>query len=671
MNGRSQIFSGRIIFDHLPKTAGQAVNAWLSKELGGGSVTPNLIGRHRDLIRRYGGEYSVISAHIEFERNGLDPRYRYVTCLREPIDRALSWLFFVVKNHEVGQLPGLWEQVEHFIACEGSSQEGRIFGVAGAPLDWDLCLANIANPYVEHFARVSGAAPRTDDEKIRAALNGIEQYDVQGFFEDMPAFLSAFAALIEVPPPARLEKVNVTLTRPKAERISEEFRRRLESLNELDIEFYRTLQERRKSGCRVYRSVPVVERSGWQPYERAGNLVFASPEISLLFAEIEGGDTYLQGQIVRFNLAFSISVDISELDIRIDICDEYGRMAFSTSNALLNRRLINVSSGTYCTRYYMAANLPEGQYTAGFSFSMSQARPPIELARYEALVPFSVSVPRLMPSNGYVCIPTDFDCLRTSDVTPGLVIDAAGRLICNGVLGELSVGEGFELELSLCNESDQTWTSTQINPIFLSYHWFDDMGGNVVFDGGRTTLPERSVAAGTTSTVKMRIVAPSESGRYRLVLIPIQDGNGWFDERGFEPLALELDVLEWNAKRIYRGADIRLSSHVGRRENGAIASTGREGFLIYGPYATLSAGRYSARLEGWLQSSESGDIWLDICSDRGMQVLTRQDLISTTEPGAISDCTFDLTEAVSDLEVRVWVAAQAEMRIDMLRIEPL
>ncbi|WP_175933172.1 MULTISPECIES: hypothetical protein [unclassified Burkholderia] len=671
MSRRSQIFSGRIIFDHLPKTAGQAVNAWLSKELGGGSVTPNLIGRHRDLIRRYGGEYSVISAHIEFEGNGLDPRYRYATCLREPIDRALSWLFFVVKNHEVGQLPGLWEQVEHFIACEGDDQGGRVFGVAGAPLDWDLCLANIANPYVEHFCRVSGAVSRTDDEKIRAALNGIEQYDVWGLFEDMPAFLSAFAALIEVPPPARLEKVNVTLTRPNVERISEEFRTHLKNLNELDLEFYRILQERWKLECRSYKSVLVAERSGWKPYERVGNLVFASSEISLLFAEIEGGDTYLQGQIVRFNLAFSMNVDISELDIRIDICDEDGRVAFSTSNALLNRRLIDVSSGTYCTRYYVAANLPEGQYTAGFSFATCRTRRTIELARYEALVSFSVSVPRLMPSNGYVCIPTDFDCLRTSDVTPGLVIDAAGRLISNGVLGELNVGESFELELSLCNESDQTWTSTQINPIFLSYHWFDDMGRNVVFDGGRTALPERSVAAGTTSTVKMRIVAPSENGRYRLVLVPTQDGNCWFNERGFEPLTLELDVMEWNAKRVYRGADIRLSSHVGRRENGAIASTGREGFLIYGPYAALSPGRYYVRLEGWLRSPESGEIWLDVCSDRGMQVLARQDLISTTGAGAISDCTFDLVEAVSDLEIRVWVAAQAEMRIDTLRIEPL
>ena len=61
------VFDGRIIFDHLPKAAGTAVNAWLVKVLGSGCVTPNLIGKHQDLICRYGGEYSVISGHVNFE----------------------------------------------------------------------------------------------------------------------------------------------------------------------------------------------------------------------------------------------------------------------------------------------------------------------------------------------------------------------------------------------------------------------------------------------------------------------------------------------------------------------------------------------------------------------------------------------------------------------------
>ncbi|ELW9526866.1 sulfotransferase family 2 domain-containing protein [Burkholderia cenocepacia] len=671
MKRQSHIFSGRVIFDHLPKTAGQAVNAWLSKTLGAGNVTPNLIGRHRDLIRRYGGEYAVISAHIEFRGTGLDPRYHYVTCLREPIDRALSWLFFVVKNHEVEQLPGLWEQVEHFIASEGDDLGGSVFDNAGAPADWDLCLGNITNPYVEHFARVSGAMPRTDDERIRAALSSVEQYDVCGLYEDIPDFLSEVGALIGVSAPAQFEKVNVTRARPAAERISEKFRRRLEALNELDIEFYRVLRERWQAERRERASVSVIEPAGWQPYQPVDDRVFDSSEVTLLSATIEGGDAYLQGQVVRFNLAFSMNVDVSDLEIGIDICDEDGGVAFSTNNVLLSRHLNNVTSGTYCTRYYLVANLPEGQYTAGFSFVERRSRRIVELARYEALISFKVNVPRLTPSEGYVCVPTDFECHRTSDSVSGLVVDAAGHLVSDAVLGELSIGENFELELALRNTSSQTWISTQFNQISLSYHWLDDEGKSVVFDGGRTPLPEQLTPAGTTLAVRMRIAAPNMKGRYRLVLVPVQEGNCWFDQRGFEPLMLDFDVVMPNAARVYRGADVRLSSHVGRRESGAIASTGQEGFLMFGPYAALSPGRYSARLEGWFESSETGAIWLDICSDRGMRVLARSDVTSAAEPGVIADCKFTLDHAVTDLEVRVWVAAQAQMRLDVLRINPL
>ena len=90
---KSPVFAGRVIFDHLPKTAGQAINSWLTKELGGGCVTTNLNGQHEDLIRLYGGEYSIISGHVYFQGNGLDPRYHYMTSLREPLDRVVSWLF--------------------------------------------------------------------------------------------------------------------------------------------------------------------------------------------------------------------------------------------------------------------------------------------------------------------------------------------------------------------------------------------------------------------------------------------------------------------------------------------------------------------------------------------------------------------------------------------------
>ena len=86
---KKRVFPGRIIFDHLPKTAGMSINNWLFESLGE-VVIPNLIGQHSDLIRDYGGLYSVISGHIHFAaKEGLDPRYQYITCVRDPVERIV------------------------------------------------------------------------------------------------------------------------------------------------------------------------------------------------------------------------------------------------------------------------------------------------------------------------------------------------------------------------------------------------------------------------------------------------------------------------------------------------------------------------------------------------------------------------------------------------------
>lgn len=118
-NSPPRCFPGRVIFDHLPKTAGQAVNAWLRAALGSGCVSDNLIGAHRELITQYGGAYSVISAHVHFDGSGFDPRYNYVTCFREPIDRALSWIFFVLNNHSDQDIVVLRRATQAFVDSEG------------------------------------------------------------------------------------------------------------------------------------------------------------------------------------------------------------------------------------------------------------------------------------------------------------------------------------------------------------------------------------------------------------------------------------------------------------------------------------------------------------------------------------------------------------------------
>lgn len=230
---KKRYFNGRVIFDHLPKTAGQAVNAWLLSQLGLGCVTENLIGNHRDLIRQYGGIYPVISGHIQFNGEGLDPLYQYMTCLREPVERAISYIFFVINNHNRLQLGVHYEDVSRFIETDGFYISEDFKGY-------------ICNPYVSHFLRVNGSEPISDDAKIKTALDVVEQYAVNGLYEDLPQFMASVARLLGLASPAGLPKVNVTKARPTIDQISPALLQRLQQLNSLDLELYQLLRLRLK-----------------------------------------------------------------------------------------------------------------------------------------------------------------------------------------------------------------------------------------------------------------------------------------------------------------------------------------------------------------------------------------------------------------------------------------
>jgi len=354
-------FGGRIIVEHLPKTAGAAVDAWLVGALGAGCVTHHLIGEHRTLIRRYGGEYSVISAHVAFHSEGLDPRYQYLTCIRAPLDRAISWLYFVVNNHDEGKLGALWNQASRFLETDG---DGMVSDFA----------SSIQNPYVEHFSSIAGRVGQTDAEKLDAALAAIEQYDVWGLYEDIPDFLSRVAALIGLSPSSELPRVNVTRARPTVDVVSLKLRQRLQELNALDLEFYRLLHERLQKR-QQQPNVSLSKTAIWLPYAKTrSDRVFSSPEFGLLSAVLDGDAKLVRGQVVSFTLEFSVDAEVDELEIGIHIFDEDRQWAFGTNTTLLEKKLLNFKRGTHRLQYFLVLDLPEGAYTAGFAFAERQDR---------------------------------------------------------------------------------------------------------------------------------------------------------------------------------------------------------------------------------------------------------------------------------------------------------
>ncbi|WP_081974936.1 glycosyltransferase family 4 protein [Novilysobacter arseniciresistens] len=114
--------------------------------------------------------------------------------------------------------------------------------------------------------------------------------------------------------------------------------------------------------------------------------------------------------------------------------------------------------------------------------------------------------------------------------------------------------------------------------------------------------------------------------------------------------------------------DYRFQSQVGQLARGRMASTGEPGVLLYGPYVTMPAGRYSMALHG----RGAGSGWMDVCSEAGTSIHARMGLeLSHLEDGA--DCVlarmeFELFHDVRDLELRVGLDQRAWMEIAHVEI---
>jgi len=103
-------------------------------------------------------------------------------------------------------------------------------------------------------------------------------------------------------------------------------------------------------------------------------------------------------------------------------------------------------------------------------------------------------------------------------------------------LGELRAGTGTTARVTLENTGTIAWR----DGVVLSYHWLDDRGNPIVWDGLRTALPV--VEPGESITVEAAVQAPIPPGRYGFAFDLVAEGIAWLAELGSDPARAELDV---------------------------------------------------------------------------------------------------------------------------------
>jgi hypothetical protein len=114
-------------------------------------------------------------------------------------------------------------------------------------------------------------------------------------------------------------------------------------------------------------------------------------------------------------------------------------------------------------------------------------------------------------------------------------------------LEEIRAGTIGRITVSLENAGTAAWRGDERGTVRASYHWLDELGNPIVWDGIRTQLG--NVAPGQALQLSLPLRGPLPPGRYRLAIDLVDEHRCWFAELGNVALELPLTVLPRIARR--------------------------------------------------------------------------------------------------------------------------
>lgn len=150
------------IFIHIPKTAGtsfrEVIKKNLSKEEAYEANEPKLD------VNKVTDKTKIIYGHFPFGFHlKLEGEYKYLTLLREPVDRVLSWYYYIKQRGIEDPLYNLVKEqtIEEFAKMTSNQQTGMLAGM-NYPCISDSSLDVALNNIEKHFC-VVGASEKYSD----------------------------------------------------------------------------------------------------------------------------------------------------------------------------------------------------------------------------------------------------------------------------------------------------------------------------------------------------------------------------------------------------------------------------------------------------------------------------------------------------------------------------
>jgi hypothetical protein len=129
-------------------------------------------------------------------------------------------------------------------------------------------------------------------------------------------------------------------------------------------------------------------------------------------------------------------------------------------------------------------------------------------------------------------------------------MNASGPLVARWLSverGPVEAGTLVRITVDAENAGSAPWrTRGDEDGLFLSYHWLDERGNPIVWDGIRSPLA-RVVEPGGTLHQELSVRAPIPPGRYRLAIDLVEEHRFWLAELGNEWHEEDVDVAPRDA----------------------------------------------------------------------------------------------------------------------------
>jgi hypothetical protein len=461
--------------------------------------------------------------------------------VREPIDRALSLLFFFQTYHDQRILGSISEQVYRFLESDGDE------------LGEDLAI-QFKDFYVNHFSAVcSDTNIGAEEDVFSKAVQVVSSYEICGFYEEFNLFISQLKDFFCIEGDSRTQHINKTPKRLSSADISDRLYRNLSKYLEKDLDFYSLVKKEFSVSGITKNSPDKSNKNVWLPYRDKLNWArqSAAPCVSLQTPNLCLLSAYMSPRRELdykedFEIIFELSIfcPMHSLNIGIQIFDSEQRTAFGVNTKLLDKNILNIDSGTYLIKFLCSNELSEGDYTVTLGIHDENVEPPVNILWLGEVINFRQNIPRKQNAIGFSELHTEFSCQNLTDIAINpLVIEGSGSIEDLAIPLTLAANKHYKFKCLVQNNTENYWRNYINLPVSISYQWLCQRTLVDVGPSLRTVLDDPGIEPLSSREIELNIQTPELAGDYVLKIMPVQDGNCWFDSIGFEPSCHRISII--------------------------------------------------------------------------------------------------------------------------------